>query len=158
MHLRQIRKNCYSPLPIEEYKITGLQVCEISAIMELPEDRRVAVWNLFWLSLPAVDSLPIHGKTPKWFKHYNPTLGASTAICADAVGDEAMLQKLQLHPLRFLDFFERQDPWIYDCYGTLGGEAWVATVTDRAKMAAARLATLEMQATPIDNVFSIRKR
>lgn len=158
MHPRQISKNCYSPFPIEDYRITSLKVCEITSIIDLPQDRRDAVWNLFWLSLPMVDSLPIHGKTATWFKHYNPVLGASKAICADAIADEALFQKLQMHPLRFLDFFERQDPWIYDCYEALGGDAWVATVVERAKASALRLAALEMQAAPIHNVFSIRKR
>lgn len=130
----------YSPFDILDYRITSLDRCEVSGIMSLPRERSIAVWNLMWLSLPSVDALPVHGRTPAWFKHYQPTPGAARAITADAIADEALFRKLQLHPTRFIAFFERENHGIYDCYETLGGEVWVKTVIERAEASARRMA------------------
>ena len=130
----------YSPFDMLEYRITSLPECEITSIMSLPQEQATAVWNLLWLSRPDLDALPEHGSSPDWHKHYMPVPGTSRAITADAIADEAMLRKLQLHPTSFLAFFEREDHSVYDCYTALGGEAWVTTVTERAKASARRMA------------------
>lgn len=148
---------CFSPLPIADYQITSLGGCEVSGIMSLPADQSLAVWNLMWLSLPTVDSLPVHGSTPQWFKHYSPTAGAARAITADAIADEALFRKLRMHPTRFLTFFERENHSIYDCYAALGGERWVRTVMTRAHEAALRMAHMPTS-TPLsglDNVLAL---
>lgn len=130
----------YSPLDISEYRLVTLGKCEITGIMALPPQQSTAVFNLLWLSVSAIDALPVHGKTKQWFKHYSPVPGAARAITADAIADEAMFRKLQLHPTRFLAFFEREDHGSYDCYTALGGEVWVKTVIERAEASARRMA------------------
>ena len=52
--------------------------------MSLPKEQATAVWNLLWLSVPAVDALPEHGKTAAWYRHYQPMPGAARAFAADA--------------------------------------------------------------------------
>lgn len=150
---------CYSPLAIEKYRITSLDRCEVSGIMSLPRERSIAVWNLLWLSVPLVDALPIHGKTPAWFKHYQPTPGAARAITADAIADEALFRKLQMHPAKFVTFFERENHGIYDCYEALGGERWVQTVLSRAREAANRMTLAQFPAgaggSGFDNILAL---
>ena len=130
---------CYSPLPIEEYRIISMPICEASAIMQLGDTDTQSVWNLFWLSIPAVDVLPVYGKKKSWFKHYAVVDGAMRAIVADAVADEALARKLRMHPSRFIEFFEREDHSIHDCYEALGGARWVRTVLERAERARRRM-------------------
>lgn len=129
----------YSPLPISEYLLTRLPACEVSSIMNLPDQESLAVWNLFWLSVPALDVLPDHGGKSDWYKHYMPVPGAIRTITADAIADEAMFRKLLMHPTRFINFFEREDHSIYSSYDALGGETWVHTVLARAAVAEARM-------------------
>ncbi len=132
----------YSPLPIDQYRITSLDRCEVSSIMALPGQQAAAAWNLMWLSLPSVDALPVYGSAPRWYEHYAVTPGASRAIVNDAIGDEFLLHKLQFHPERFLAWFESEQHDIYDCYAALGGDQWVATVTARARISIKHKATL----------------
>lgn len=121
-----------------------------------PDD--VVVWNLFWLSVPALDSLPIFGKRPDWAKHYTPVEGALKAIVADAVDDDEVLRrKLQLHPQRFIEWFEREDHSIYDSYYALNGETWVSTVLARSKEAAARI-DAAVVASRKGNIYTFKSR
>lgn len=144
----------YSPLPIEEYKIESIEgACEVGQIMGL--EQATAVWNLFWLSLPAVDALPVHGKKLDWYRHYQPTQGACKAIVTDALADEALFRKLTMHPKTFVDFFHREDPWPYDCFEALGGDAWVQTVLVRARQAADRLDAEQATWTGMTNVVNL---
>lgn len=148
----------YSPLEITEYRITALGDCSISQVMRLPHLQSTAVWNLTWLSTPALDSLPIYGKTPQWFKHYSPPeLGVNLAVTSDAIEDEALFRKLLLHPRRFIDFFEREDHSIYDSYDALGGDLWVKTVLERAEMAVKRIDGNVPQRTP-SNVYQFARK
>lgn len=144
---------CYSPLPPEEYKLISLPRCEVGEIIKLGGKESTAVWNLFWLSMPSLDPLPVYGKTARWALHYAPTPGAVGAITADAIADEALFRKLLLHPTRFAQFFEREDHSIYDTYEVLGDE-WVETVLSRAAAAASRMAH-EVPALARDNIYSI---
>lgn len=143
---------CYSPLDIADYRITSMPACEVSGMMKLPPDQATPVWNLAWLSLPSLDALPVHGKTPNWFKHYVPTAGASRAIIADAIADDVMFRKLVMHPSRFLAWFERENHGIYDCYEALGGDKWVMTVLERATLSAKRMAE-ELPESVRNNVY-----
>lgn len=107
--------------------------------MGLPPPDQQSVFNLFWLSVPAIDVLPVYGKKKTWFRHYAPVDGAMRAIVADAMADEALARKLRMHPSRFIEFFEREDHSIHDCYEALGGERWVRTVLERAERARRRM-------------------
>jgi hypothetical protein len=147
----------YSPLDILEYRVTALSTCEVNEISKCRGQHLTALWNLFWLSTPTIDALPIHGKTAKWFKHYLPTPGACRAITADAIADEALYRKLQLHPTRFLAFFEREDHSIYDCYNALGGDVWVQNVITRAESAALRMA-YEVPELRRSNVYGFTRK
>lgn len=150
---------CYSPLPIQEYRLTSIDNCEVARIMELEPEQSAAVWNLFWLSLPAVDALPIYGKQDDWYRHYQPTQGCHKAIVTDALADEALFRKLLMHPKSFIDFFHREDPWPYECFQTLGGEAWVKLVLSRAELAAKRLQDEETASwTGMNNVINMFRK
>lgn len=145
----------YSPLPIEDYRVTSIPDCEVSQIMALEHSQSQAVWNLFWLSLPAVDALPEHGGSPDWYRHYQPTTGSCRAIVADALADEALYRKLLMHPTAFIDFFHREDPWPYECFETLGGDLWVTTVLKRAGQAEARMRQEQSTWTGFSNVYNM---
>jgi len=135
----------YSPLQIENYRLPGMKTCEVRSIEEMPEPDKAAVWNLFWLSIPDIDTVPGSGK--RWFKTYTPVAGATGAIVrdvlagirADALEDPVMYYKVRLHPRRFIEWFEREDHTIYDSYYVLGGPKWVSTVLTRAERAKAHL-------------------
>lgn len=130
----------YSPFDPLHYRIQALPICEASSIESLPDAAEaVAVWNLFWLSVPSIDSLLVHGADPNWNRHYTPVDGALGAITADAIADDPLRLKLLLHPTRFIDFFTHQDHSIFDCYYALGGKKWVDTVLRRATLAAERI-------------------
>lgn len=148
---------CYSPFPAADYRITALPTCEVNEIIKMAAPEATALWNLFWLSLPAVDVLPVHGKSALWSKHYLPRIGANRAITLDAIGDEATFRKLQMHPLRFLRYFEREDHSSFMCYDALGGDAWVQNVLKRSEVAAARMAH-EVPALRSDNIYGFAPR
>lgn len=147
----------YSPHPLSEYRLYDMPVCEARRIEQVePWEKQVAVWNLFWLSSPSVDILPIGGKRPDWFKHYEAHPVALASVMSDALADENLSRILLLHPIRFLRAFEIDCLESYECYGTLGGEVWVETVSKRAAMAARRMAA-EVPSGPREgNVYSIR--
>jgi hypothetical protein len=113
--------------------IPSVPVCEVSEILKLPE--APAVWNLFWLSLPSLDTLPDSGAS--WWRGYQPQEGLLAAITADALEDEALYRKLMARPSKFLEFWERQDHSIFDTCEILG-DGWVETVARRAREADAR--------------------
>lgn len=96
-----------------------------------------AVWNLFWMSVSALDVLPSAGKN--WTKLYHPKDGALKAIIRDVTDDEALFRSLTRHPEDFAAWFRRQDPTIFDCFEVFGGMSWVSTVLQRAADAATRI-------------------
>ena len=131
----------YSPLPIDSYIITQLNLCPARAIKELDRPlESAAVWNLCWLSVPAVDVLPEHGSNPDFYMHYQVDVQLWTAIAMDVMKDEVLLRKVVMHPSRFSEWFRREDHTIYDTFGVSGAE-WVSTVLARSDQAAARMAS-----------------
>lgn len=150
--------NRYSPKEAVQYQITALPRCEVSSILSLQPPRSVAVWNLFWLSVPAIDTLLEHGSSPNYYRHYMPVADAARSVTADALNDEVLYRKLLMTPDSFLNFFENEeDHSIYDCYETLGGDDWVETVITRARAARARQA--QSWGTGLGNVLQLfRKR
>lgn len=123
----------YSPLPIDQYRVVSLPTCEVAIVQGHP--KRDAIWNLFWLSVPALDHLPGTGRD--WWKHYKPVHGALSAVIRDVLDDEVLFRKLLLHPSRFIEWFERDDHSVYECYEVIG-TPWVDTVLVRAEEAATR--------------------
>ena len=131
----------YSPHDIADYTITTIADCEVRSIMRKPERFRLPLWNLFWLSTPAVDLLLEHGKSERWNRHYTFREKALPSLILEVETDPVLELKLGLHPARFLDWFRREDHDIYDsAYHELEGEVWVETVKRRAAEAATRLA------------------
>jgi hypothetical protein len=153
----QIKPYRYSPLPIERYRITGLPTCEAHEVSRLPDKESTAVWNLFWLSVPALDVLTTCGTHADWYKNYFPVEGALKVITADAIADEALFLSLQLHPTRFTQFFAHEQHAIFDCYEVLGGDKWVETVLSRAAAAAVRMAS-EVPELSRSNVYSFNRK
>lgn len=147
----------YSPRPPSNYYISVLDQCEARFIDTL-EDRQAsaAAWNLFWLSVPEIDTLVLHGANHTWNRHYQPVPNAMSAVMADVVGDDPLRLKLLLHPVRFIEFFNHQDHSIFDCYTKLGGYRWVDTVLLRANQAAARIGAWSPDwSHGVANVYSI---
>ena len=127
----------YSPKPIDAYRLHGVKGGgEAGAIADL--ERAQAVWNIFWLSVPALDALPDSG--PGWYKVYSPIKDAARCFVADVMFDEVLYRKLCMHPVMFASWFEREDQTIYDAYDILGERAWVDRVLVRAHQSAHRMA------------------
>jgi hypothetical protein len=125
----------YAPLKRQMYELEGLAQCEVSEIGKLEKGN--AVWNLFWLSTPTIDSVP--GSGLLWWKQYEPIPNAAMVITADVLGEEVLYRKLLMHPHAFMDWFSREDLSIYDSYSALGGDAWREVVLNRASTAVDRL-------------------
>lgn len=126
-------KEVYSPAPIDSYIIPNSKLCEVREIMNMKGHLPIAVWNLFWLSNPAIDAMPELGI--EWWKSYRPTRGLAKSVVMDVMEDEALFRKLLMTPDRFIEFFEREDVTIYHTYEVLG-EAWHPMVLQRARSAA----------------------
>lgn len=123
----------YSPLPIDAYRLPGLDSDEVTIIQK--SDFKGSLWNLFWLSTPGIDTVP---GAHKWWDHYRPHRYALSAMIKDLHGDAALAEKLVAHPETFLAWFDRQDRSVYECYDELGGNTWVETVVSRAVIASSR--------------------
>ena len=145
----------YSPLPIDEYKIAVIPSCEVRTVDALDEPDRTSVWNLYWLSVPELDALPIYRKSLDWHRHYQPVDDACAAVISDAMLDEHLGRILRLHPTRFLLAFQIDNHKQYETYDLLGGQAWVDTVLSRAAQAARRMAS-EVPALQHSNIYSFR--
>lgn len=152
--MNEKKRYCYSPHPMERYLLHGVKDDEVSAIMQL--DRSVAVWNLFWLSVPGLDNLPGSGR--RWHKVYKPVENALATIVTDVLEDEVLYRKLMMHPEQFYDWFEREDHTIFDCHEVLGGDIWVETVLTRAQAAIDRLIIQNPVVSFKDNVVKVNFR
>lgn len=125
----------YSPRKVEDYLIRSVPSCEVNEILKL--EQWPAVWNLFWLSVPTVDTLPDSGIN--WWAHYQPAEGLLAAIIDDVLSEEPLYRRLMARPEKFLDFWCRTDISVYETYGVLG-DAWAETVLTRGHEARDRLA------------------
>ena len=127
-------KHRYSPHPLENYFIPGVERCEFRAMAESHADG-LAVWNLFWLSYPRVDALI--GSTPgNWFRKYKHWPDLTGAIIRDARFDDRMNYMLRQPVSRFHAWFcNERDYTIYDCYAVMGPQ-WVDNVAQRSNDAA----------------------
>lgn len=115
-------------------------------------ERAPSVWNLFWLSSPAIDAVP--GSGSQWHLAYRPVPDAAASITADVMLEDVLHSKLLLHPLRFAAWFSNEDHSIYDAYDILGEDRWVTTVLRRAEESARRMAS-EVPALAGGNVYSL---
>lgn len=126
----------YSPLPIDAYVIPSFASSEAGFIRGLgAEPEAKAIWNLFWLSNPTIDTLP--GAKEPWRNH-TPTPGSLSAVVLDVRQREDLEQFLLAHPVCFINWFDRQGYKAYDNYRRFGYD-WVETVILRAEDAALRL-------------------
>lgn len=126
----------YSPLPLESYVIPSLPTCQVREIKQI--EQWPGIWNLFWLSVPTIDTIP--GSGTGWWKGYKPTPGVLGAVISDVMLDEPLYRRLISHPRKFADWWYRQDPSIFETYEVLG-EGWAETVLQRAHEARDRRAT-----------------
>lgn len=141
----------YSPRPATDYRLKGLDSDEISVI--LGGSHSQALWNLFWLSLPEIDHVPDAGRN--WYKFYHPVDGALAAMIRDVHNDEPLCRKLVMHPDIFIDWFDREDVSMFECYGVLSGDHWKGNVLARAELAARRLTAASPPVTIKDNVVTV---
>lgn len=124
----------YSPHPIKAYFIPGVERCEIREIAK--QTYAVELWNLFWLSVPSVDSLV--GASPRgYWRNYISSPELVGAIFSDCL-DEKMMQMLAKPPASFHSWWCNEiDYTIYDTWEK-SGPGWVETVADRSDEAALR--------------------
>lgn len=124
----------YSPLAISNYILPTATRCAAKEIQESPQSH--AIWNLFWLSCPDVDTLP--GAGPAWAQHYRPRPDVLAAVTADVTLDEVLFRRVMSRPEKFAAWWCRQDYSIFDTYYYLGPK-WPVTVLERAHQAIARM-------------------
>ena len=151
---------CYSPIPIENYRIKALEACEASFIISQGPKIAGPLWNLFWLSVPSIDKLAEHASSERWFLHYRATDKALLALRREVRNDPVLELKLNLHPNRFLEWFKREDhEGCYDsAYFELGGQEWVETVKRRAAEAAQRIAYTLPEEMQGKNIYAFIQR
>lgn len=140
----------YSPRPIESYfRETHTDGCPIRGIagQECCSDE---MWNLYWLSVPELEGTNYtkDGWITVGLKYKEPYVSVSR----DVLEDYHLAQALSWSPSRFLDWFCREDPTIYDCYEAFGS-GWVETVKRRAMEAAERLE--QVRPEPKSNVVRV---
>lgn len=124
----------YSPLPITSYQPTDSALWGPQEIRESPQAS--AIWNLFWLSCPEVDTLP--GAGPLWPQHYLHRPDVLAAVIADVTLDEVLFRRVGSRPEKFAAWWCRQDYSVFDTYYYLGPK-WPVTVLERAHLAIARM-------------------
>jgi len=125
-------KSIYSPRPPIAYQIKGQESCEVSWLLSLPESH--AVWNLFWLSVPAVDDIPHLGL--RWWTSYKAKPLAAATVVKDVMGCEVLYRKLMMPPHRFVEWFRRAEHTAYESFTLFGSTHWVETVLKRANSVA----------------------
>lgn len=141
----------YSPKPIEDY----IEVSEhLGSIRGIAEQGMCSceMWNLYWLSEPQLDGLL--DKEKPWWESYQVNEALLVAVTRDVLEDYHLAQALSWSPSRFLDWFCREDPTIYDCYEVFG-PGWVETVKRRAMEAAERLGEREAYVPLPSNVVQV---
>lgn len=139
----------YSPKPIEAYFIKGRKLCPVKGVADM-EQCSDETWNLYWLSEPNLDALPEF--KGNWVETHHISAHKATAVTTDVLEDYHLAQALSWSPSRFLDWFCREDPTIYDCYEAFGS-GWVETVKRRAMEAAERLE--QVRPEPKSNVVRV---
>lgn len=128
-------KHIYSPHPIDTYFIPGADVCEFRQIAKSPW--AAEIWNLLWLSLPTVDSLPGSTATGYW-RRYSSWPEIIKSVVADATQDEVFRDMLTKPPAVFHAWFcAEADYTIYDTWDVCG-PTWVEHVADRSDEASLR--------------------
>lgn len=125
----------YSPLPIQRYHLIGLDVDEVSVVMQ--SGIVCPLWNLFWLSNPGLDRIPENGD--RWWRVYRPDGSLLSSLIRDSFNDSVLCHKLIEHPFAFSSWFETQTHRDYVTYETHGGRRWVDLVLNRADEAATRI-------------------
>lgn len=118
----------YSPYSQDRCRIRSIEKCEFAIYAEHPFGK--AIWNMFWLSNPSVDTL-VEFDHETWFLNYDVIDGLGQAITGDVLGDVVLLRHLHLPPLQFLSWWNKQDHSIYDTFDVVG-ETWPSTVQARA--------------------------
>lgn len=128
----------YSPLPMREYRLQGLDADEVSVIEQ--SGAVLPIWNLFWLSNPKLDLIPLHGD--RWWSVYRPDAAVLSSCIRDSYNDSTLCQVIVDHPYVFLPWFETQVHQDYHSYEVLGGKRWVELVMTRAEEAGSRLVSV----------------
>jgi len=141
----------YAPKDINEYHLSGVSTDFVTAIER--EEAAEAIWNLFWLSVPSVDTIPGSGES--WWRTFKVQPASLAAIMADVVEDSTLRNKLCGPPGEFADWFEREDASIYDSYYALNGEVWRENVLRRAREAASRPLPAKLLQSVMGNVFEV---
>lgn len=125
----------YSPLPINDYRLIGLEVDETLVIQK--SQAPLPLWNLFWLSNPTLDIVP--NLKEKWWKAYKPNTHLLSGLIRDVYTNPTLCSKLIGHPVVFSTWFEYTPHRGYHAYDVAGGQRWVDQVLIRADVAARRI-------------------
>jgi len=120
----------YSPRPAEDYIIKSQPICEARVAIRSPFP--VPIWNLFWLSVPALDKLP--GSGLNWWVSYDIVPGGLTAAIRDVVNFPLLRLMLMKSPLDFGAWWKSSTVTHLNGYPVFG-DTWKKTVADRARSA-----------------------
>jgi hypothetical protein len=125
----------YSPRPASAYqrywheRQLWIGVGQLSFIIESP-----ALWNLLWLSAPAVDIVLDEDLTimqmPSWISAIEP---CQKTILQDLGGVPVPVLLLSLPPLKFVDRILKHGPEGLAIYQSLGDD-WIKTIKKRARL------------------------
>jgi hypothetical protein len=129
----------YSPLPIESYRLAGVEISFVDAISD--HDLNKEIWNLFWLSNhEALAKVPGSGKG--WHRHYQTVPGGLAAVIRDVEQDIILFKQLGRPAPDFLRWFRQEDVSVYDCFDVYGEDLWRDTVMAGAHEASRRVLTV----------------
>ena len=141
----------FAPYKINEYflDLRGHR-CEVATIAAESPELCVPLWNLFWLSNPALDKVP--GAGANWWRSYSPVRGLLKAIIHDVADDSTLEHALTQHPEAFLDWWGDQRHDVFATHEILG-DSWIDIVTSRAQAASDRMLDSAPTVTAVGNVL-----
>jgi len=125
----------YSPRTPDYYAIPGTDHC-VFRLMHKHGD--VQAWNLYWLTKPGIDLVPIYADS--WHDYYHPFTGEETRSFYEAL-DTPVLNNLTLativaqpprEAIRLLSMAQLENTRFYQYSG---GEQWRATMLGRLFLA-----------------------
>lgn len=148
----------YAPQTPDFYAIPGVENC-VFRLMQRHGD--VQAWNLYWLSKPGIDMIPICREV--WDQHYRPFDGEETRAFYEAL-DTPVFQHLTLativaqppcEAIRLLRHAHLERTRFYQLFG---GEEWRETLLGRLFLAERLSGPASIQARDADVLDFSRKQ
>lgn len=142
----------YAPLPMASYRIPGARNDEIAVIQGMNDP--IPVWNLFWLSHPGLDSIPVSGED--WWRYYVPSPPLLRSVILDTNDNDELNYKLVSHPYDFAEWLRSQNPVTWRTFLACGKNHWYEGVIRRADEAGDRMSMGKAVVTFVNNRVKVR--